>query len=83
MSCLNRYTDTYLPTTLITDKETAFTSKAVAEIAKIPRNRFECAMTKHPQTNGKIERIHASLKTNLKWLQGTTGDNDINLGHWL
>ena len=39
----------YLPTTLITDKMSAF---------------------KHPQTIGKLERTHASLKTNLKMASG-------------
>ena len=57
---------TYLPTTLITDKWTAFTSNLVAEVAQILGNQKKCATTKHPQTIGKIERTHASLKTNLK-----------------
>ena len=60
-------THTYLPTALITDKGTAFTSKLVAEIAQILGNQIKCATTKHPQTIGKqLERTHASLKTNLK-----------------
>ena len=42
---------TYLPTTLITDKGTAFT-------------------TKHPQTIGKLECTHASLKGKLKTASG-------------
>ena len=49
----------YLPTTLITDKGSAITS--TIEI---------CATTKHPQTIGKLERTHASLKTNLKLASG-------------
>ena len=61
---------TYLPTTLITDKGTAFTSKLVAEIAQILRIQIKCATTKHPQTIGKLERTHASLKTNLKMASG-------------
>ena len=56
----------YLPTTLITDKGTAFTSTIIAEITQILGITLKCATTKHPQTIGKLERTHASLKTNLK-----------------
>ena len=56
----------YLPTTLITDKGTAFTS-AITQILGIT---LKCATTKHPQTIGKLERTHASLKTNLKMACG-------------
>ena len=61
---------TYLPTILITDKGTAFTSKLVADIAQILGIQVKCATTKHPQTIGKLERTHASLKTNLKIASG-------------
>ena len=61
---------TYLPTTLITDKGTAFTSRLVDEIAKILGIQIKCATTKHPQTIGKLERTHASLKGNLKMASG-------------
>ena len=33
-------------------------------------NTLTCATTKHPQTIGKLERTHASLKTNLKMACG-------------
>ena len=61
---------TYLLTTLITDKGSAFTSKLVAEIAQILGIQIRCATTKHKQTTGKLERTHASLKTNLKMASG-------------
>ena len=61
---------TYLPTTIITDKGTAFTSKIIAEITEILGITLRCATTKHPQTIGKLERTHASLKTNLKMASG-------------
>ena len=61
---------TYLPTTLITDKGSAFTSIIVAEITRILGITLKCATTKHPQTIGKLERTHASLKTNLKMASG-------------
>ena len=51
----------YLPTTLITDKRTAFTSTIIAEITQILGITLKCATTKHPQTIGKLERTHASL----------------------
>ena len=56
----------YLPTTLITDKGTAFTSTIIAEITQVLGITLECATTKHPQTIGKLELTHAPLKTNLK-----------------
>ena len=60
----------YLPTTLITDKGTAFTSTIIAEVTQILGITLKCATTKHPQTTGKLERTHASLKTNLKMACG-------------
>ena len=60
----------YLPTTLITDKGSAFTSKILEEITEILGITLKCATTKHPQTIGKLERTHASLKTNLKRASG-------------
>ena len=56
----------YLPKTLLHTKRTAFTSSIIAEIAQILRTTLKCATTKHPQTIGKLERTHASLKKNLK-----------------
>ena len=52
----------YLPTTVITDKGSAFTSKILEEITEILGITLRCATTKHPQTIGKLERTHASLK---------------------
>ena len=60
----------YLPTTLFTDKGTAFTSTIKAEITQILSITLKCATTKHPQTIGKLERTHASIKTNLKMASG-------------
>ena len=60
----------YLPTTLITDKGTAFTSTIIAEVTQILGITLKCATTKHPQTIEKLERTHASLKTNLKMACG-------------
>ena len=60
----------YLPTTLITDKGTAFTSTIIAEITQILGITIKCETTKHPPKIGKLERTHASLKTNLKMACG-------------
>ena len=60
---------TYLPTTLITDKGTAFTSNLVAEIAQMLGIQIKyglIAITKHPQANGKLEHTHCRLTANLK-----------------
>ena len=62
--------NSYLPTTLITDKGSAFTSIIVAEITRILGVTLKCATTKHPQSIGKLERTHASLKTKLKMASG-------------
>ena len=43
----------YLPTTIITDNGTAFTSLNIAEITQILGITLKCATTKHPQTIGK------------------------------
>ena len=55
----------YLPTTVFTDKGTAFTSTIIAKITQIFGFTLKCETTKHPQTIGKLERTRASLKTNL------------------
>ena len=60
----------YLPTTLIPDRGSAFTSTIIAEITQFLGITLKCATTKHPQTIGKLERTHASLKTNLKMASG-------------
>ena len=60
----------YLPTTLITSKGSAFTSTNLAEITAALGITLKCATTKHPQFIGKLEKTHASLKTNLKMASG-------------
>ena len=60
----------YLPIALITDKGSKFTSTIMAEITQILGITLKCATTKHLQTIGKLERTHASLKTNLKMASG-------------
>ena len=62
--------NSYLPTTLITDKGSTFTSTILAEINAILGITLKCATTKHPQTVGKLERTLASLETNLKMASG-------------
>ena len=60
----------YLPSILITDNGSAFTSRIVAEVAKILGITVKCATMKHPQTIGKLERTYASVKTNFKMASG-------------
>ena len=60
----------YLPTILITDKGSAFTSTIIAEKTQILGITLKWATTKHPQTIHKLERTQASLKTNLKTASG-------------
>ena len=56
----------YLPTTLISDKSTAFTSTVIKEVAGVLGITLKHATTKHAQTIGLLERSHASIKQALK-----------------
>ena len=56
----------YLPTTLISDKGTAFMSHVIKEVAGVPGITLNHATTKHAQTIGLLERSHASIKQGLK-----------------
>ena len=56
----------YLPTTLISDKRTAFTSHVIKEVAGVLGVTLKHATTKHAQTIGPLERSHASIKKALK-----------------
>ena len=56
----------YLPTTLISDKVTAFTSNVIKEVAGVLGITLKHATTKHAQTIGLLERSHASIKLALK-----------------
>ena len=56
----------YLPTTLISDKGTAFTSNVIKEVAGVLGITLKHATTKHAQTIGLLERSHASIKQALK-----------------
>ena len=55
-----------LPTTLISDKGTAFTSHVIKEVAGVLGITLKHATTKHAQTIGLLERYHASIKKSLK-----------------
>ena len=56
----------YLPTTIISDKGTAFTSHVIKEVAVVLGFTLKHATTKHAQTIGLLERSHASIKQALK-----------------
>ena len=56
----------YLPTTVITDKGTQFMSEVMADATRTLGIQLKHATTKHAQTNGILERSHASLKESLK-----------------
>ena len=56
----------YLPTTLISDKGTAFTSHVFKEVAGVLGVTLKHATTKHAQIIGLLERSHASIKKALK-----------------
>ena len=56
----------YLPTTIISDKGTAFMSHLIKEVTGVLRIQLKHATTKHAQTVGLLERSHASIKQSLK-----------------
>ena len=56
----------YLPTTLISDKGTAFMSHVIKEVAGVLGITLKHANTKHAQTIGLLERSHTSIKQALK-----------------
>ena len=56
----------YLPTTLISDKGTAFISRVNKEVAGVLGMTPKDATAKHAQTIGLLERSHASIKQALK-----------------
>ena len=56
----------YLPTTLISDKGTAFMSHVIEEVAGDLGITLKHATTKHAQTIGLLERSHMSIKQALK-----------------
>ena len=61
----------YLPTTLISDKGTAFMSHVTKEVADVLGITLKHATTKHAQTIGLLEQSHVSIKQALK---DETGD---------
>ena len=60
----------YLPTTLISDKGTAFMSHVIKEVADLLGVTLKHANSKHSQTIGLLERSHASIKQTLKIATG-------------
>ena len=56
----------HLPTTLVSDKGTAFMSHVIKEVASVLGITLKHATTKHAPTVGLLERSHASIKQALK-----------------
>ena len=56
----------YLPTTLHSDKSTAFTSHVIKEVAGVLGVTLKHVTTKHARTIGLLERSHASIEKALK-----------------
>ena len=63
---INMTKHAYLPTTLISDKDTAFTSHVNEEVAGVLGITLKHATTKHAHTIGLLEQSHASIKQSLK-----------------
>ena len=56
----------YLPKTNVYDKGSMFMSQATKEVAENLGTTLQHATTKDSQTNGVLERTHASLRKTLK-----------------
>ena len=72
----------YLPTTLISDKGTAFMSQVIKEVTSVLGITLKHATTKHAQTIGLLERSHMSIKQALKFETGerrSLWHKDINI----
>ena len=68
----------YLPTTLISDKGTAFKSHVIKEVAGVLGVTLKHATTKHAQTFGLLERSHASFKKQRRLIQASGNHFAIN-----
>ena len=53
---------TYLPTKILSDKDSQFLSQVVTEVAAVLAVQLCHASTKHAGTIGLLERTHATLK---------------------
>ena len=60
----------YLPTLIITDKESVFVSQVIHEVVELLGSNLKHATTKHAQTNGVPEQSHATVNTSLKMASG-------------
>ena len=56
----------YLPSIIITEKESILVSQGIHELAQKLRIYLKHAITKHSQTIKVLERAHATMKTSLK-----------------
>ena len=56
----------FLPTTLNSDKGSAFASHVIKAVAGVLGNTLKHAATKHTPTLGLLERSHVSFKQSLK-----------------
>ena len=65
----------YIPTMLVTDLGTAFTSQLLRELCKTLQIELKHATIKHAQTIGLLERNHAPLKQFLKMHRNSYGEN--------
>lgn len=54
------------PNTILTDQGTNFMSNLLKEINKILQIKHKITSPYHPQTNGSLERTHASIKSFIK-----------------
>ena len=72
---------TNLPTTIITDMGTQFTSQITREVTAVLGVELKDASTKHAQTIGMLERIRSTVEANLKKLlvnSAITGTNSYH-----
>ena len=65
----------YLPTTILSDLGTTFTSSLMAELTKLLEIKLNHATLKHPQIIGVVKRSHVPLKKILKLNTGDQGND--------
>ena len=60
----------FLPTNIITDKDSIFDSNLIHDIVEAPNITLRNATTKHTQALGVLERFHSTVETSLKQSPG-------------
>lgn len=66
VQCVQRLVEAYgLPRRLVTDRGTSFTANSFTTYCENQGITHVLASSRHPQTNGQVERVHSALMSAL------------------